>query len=187
MNKKMMNIPNAISVLRIILVPVFAAIYLGAKTNADYLFAGAVLAFSGITDMLDGKIARRFNMITDLGKVLDPLADKLTQGTVCVCLAIKHPSLAVILGILIVKEVLIFTGGILIYKKKDYVVSPNIFGKIYTALFFVVMCVVVAFPQTEPILRYVLFGLLICNIYTFIKYVGDFINLNKKPKPDKIG
>lgn len=185
MDKRSLNIPNAISALRIILVPLFAFLYLGAESASDYLLAGAVLAFSGITDMLDGRIARKYNMITDLGKVLDPLADKLTQGTVCVCLAIRHPSLAGILLILIVKEVLIFTGGILVYRKKEYVVSPNIFGKIYTALFFVVMCVIVAFPQTETVLKYVLFSLLICNIYTFIKYVGDFINLSKKTKPGK--
>ena len=105
MNKKMMNIPNAISVLRIILVPVFAAIYLGAKTNADYLFAGAVLAFSGITDMLDGKIARRFNMITDLGKVLDPLADKLMSISALICLLIKERIVIWIVVIVIIKEI----------------------------------------------------------------------------------
>lgn len=186
MNKNALNIPNAISVLRILLVPVFAVLYLGSETPEDYLLSGALLAFSGITDMLDGKIARKFNMITDMGKVLDPLADKLTQGTVCVCLAIKHPNLALLFGILIVKEVLIFTGGILVYKKHEFVASPNIFGKIYTAVFFVVMAAIVAFPQTEPVLKYILWALLACNIYTFIKYVGDFININKKPKPGEV-
>ncbi len=183
MNKKAINIPNTLSVIRIILVPVFAAVYLGAETSSDYLTAGIILALSGITDMLDGKIARKFNMITDMGKLLDPLADKLTQAAVCVCLAVRHPSLAVLLGILIVKEVLIFTGGILIYRKKDIVVSADIYGKIYTALFFAVMCVIVAFPQTETVLKYVLFALLICNIYTFVKYTGKYLNINKKPNP----
>ena len=186
MNKNALNIPNALSVLRIILVPVFAAFYLGAETAEQYLVSGVILAFSGITDMLDGKIARKYNMITDMGKILDPFADKLTQGTVCVCLAIRHPSLAPLFVILIVKEVLIFTGGILVYKKHEFVASPNIFGKIYTALFFVAMTVIVAFPGTEPILKYILWALLVCNIYTFIKYVGDYININKKPKPGEV-
>lgn len=186
MNKKAFNVPNALSLLRIILVPVFAVLYLGAETTAEYLVSGGVLAFSGITDMLDGKIARKYNMITDLGKVLDPLADKLTQGTVCICLAVRNPELAPILVILIVKEVLVFTGGILIYKKHEFVAAPNIFGKIYTAIFFVVMTVMVAFPAAEPVLRYILWALLICNIYTFVKYVGDFININKKPKSGEV-
>ncbi len=181
MYKKAINIPNALSLLRVLLVPVFAWFYLAAQDGRDYLTAAGILALSGVTDMLDGTIARKYNMITSVGKVLDPFADKLTQGTVCVCLAIKHPSLAPILIALILKEILIFTGGILVYKKKDFVVSPNIFGKIYTAVFFVVMTVIIAFPQTEAILRYVLWALLICNIYTLIKYVGDFININKKP------
>ncbi|MBQ7875372.1 MAG: CDP-alcohol phosphatidyltransferase family protein [Oscillospiraceae bacterium] len=186
MNKNALNIPNALSVLRIIIVPVFAVLYLGAETAADFLLSGAVLAFSGITDMLDGKIARKYNMITDLGKVLDPLADKLTQGTVCVCLAVRHPSLSLLFGILIIKEILIFAGGILVYRKHEFVVSPNIFGKIYTAVFFVVMAVIVAFPAAEAVLKYVLWALLACNIYTFIKYVGDFININRKSKPGEV-
>ncbi len=184
MNKKAINIPNALSVVRLLLIPVFAAVYMQAQQGSDYFTAATILGISGFTDMLDGTIARKFNMITDLGKVLDPLADKLTQGTVCICMAIKHPSLALIFILLIAKEILIFTGGILVYKKKDFVVAPNIFGKIYTALFFVVMTVIIAFPQSEPVLKYVLLALLICNIYTFIKYVGDFININKKPKED---
>ncbi len=184
MDKKSINIPNTLSVLRILLVPVFAVMYLRAESAEGYLNAASVLAISGITDMLDGQIARKCGMITDLGKLLDPLADKLTQGTVCVCMAIKHPSLALILAALIIKEVLIFAGGIFVYKRKDFVVTSNIFGKIYTAVFFVVMTAIVAFPQTEPVLKYLLFALLICNIYTFIKYVGDFININKKPKED---
>ncbi len=182
MKKEYINIPNTLSVLRILLVPVFAWLYLEAAEAKDYFISAGVLALSGLTDMADGQIARHFNMITELGKVLDPFADKLTQGTVCVCMAIKHPTLALILIALIAKEILIFIGGIFVYKKQDFVVTPNIFGKIYTAVFFIVMSVIIAFPQSEPALRYVLLVLLAYNIYTLIKYVGDFIRINRKSK-----
>lgn len=182
MNKKVINIPNILSVLRVLLVPLFIYLYIKANETGEYLRAAGILALSGITDMLDGSIARKYNMITDAGKVLDPFADKLTQGAVCICLAIKHPTLAPILIILILKEIIIFIGGVFIYKKEDFVVSPNIFGKIYTAVFFVLMTVIVAFPHTESVLRYLLWALLICNIATLIKYICDFNDIRKKSR-----
>lgn len=178
MNKNI-NIPNILSVFRLLLIPVFAASYLGAETKEDYLFSAAVLLVSGLTDVLDGKIARRYNQITDLGKFLDPLADKLTQITACICVALRHPSLAVILAVLVIKEVLIFAGGVFIWRKQKFVVTSNIFGKVYTAVFYVLMFTVVAFPYTEPVLRYILIALLAVNICTFIKYAAEFISIRK--------
>ena len=85
---RILTVPNAMSALRILIVPVFAALYLRGHVAA----AVGALVFSGLTDMLDGLIARRFNQITDLGKMLDPFADKLTQGVVALCIAIRFPS-----------------------------------------------------------------------------------------------
>ena len=79
--KDIFTIPNMLSVFRLLLIPVYVAIYLNAQTLTDHLVAGSILAVSCLTDMIDGKIARHFNMISTTGKVLDPLADKLTQFT----------------------------------------------------------------------------------------------------------
>ena len=77
--KEIFTIPNLLSFFRLILIPVYMTIYLHASKPSDYILAGSILAISCLTDMFDGKIARKFNMITTFGKFLDPLADKLTQ------------------------------------------------------------------------------------------------------------
>ena len=77
--KEICTIPNMLSIFRLVLIPVYIYIYLNATESYHYSIAAGILAISCLTDMIDGKIARKFNMISELGKVLDPLADKLTQ------------------------------------------------------------------------------------------------------------
>lgn len=84
--RKILTIPNLLSLLRLVLAGVFAVIYWNAESQTDYYQAVGVLALSGVTDFADGKIARHFHMISELGKVLDPIADKLTQAVVAFCL-----------------------------------------------------------------------------------------------------
>ena len=91
--KDILNIPNLLSLFRLLLIPVYITIYLRAQDKADYFLAASILAVSCLTDMIDGQIARRFNMITDLGKLLDPIADKLTQFALVLCLSLRHPVL----------------------------------------------------------------------------------------------
>ena len=87
--KEILTIPNLLSFFRLILIPVYMSIYLDAQETRDYVFAGTILAISCATDAVDGKIARKFNMITTFGKFLDPLADKLTQFALLLCLRLK--------------------------------------------------------------------------------------------------
>ena len=86
---KNITIPNLLSVLRILLILPFVYFFM----TGNVLLAGLMLALSGLSDLFDGMIARKFNQVTDLGKMLDPVADKLTQGTVAICLAIWEPVL----------------------------------------------------------------------------------------------
>ena len=86
-SKRILTIPNLLSAFRLVLAGVFAYIYWNAKSQQDYNLAVGVLVLSGATDFADGKIARKFHMISELGKVLDPIADKLTQAVVACCLA----------------------------------------------------------------------------------------------------
>ena len=78
--KEIFSIPNLMGYFRILLIPVFSWIYIHADGVSDYYMAAVLVGISGLTDMFDGKVARKFNMITELGKFIDPLADKLTQG-----------------------------------------------------------------------------------------------------------
>lgn len=138
-----MNIPNLISLFRLILVPVFTYQFVVCE---DFFTAGILLVISGITDCLDGFIARKFNMITNLGKILDPLADKLTQVMTVFCLAMmNYPIMWYLFAFLIVKDLLLLVGGIALYKKKDGMVSSNWFGKVATIVFYVAVAILTLF------------------------------------------
>ena len=102
--KEVLTIPNLLSLFRLLLIPVYMLIYLRAQKTSDYIVAGMILAISCLTDLVDGKIARKFNMITTLGKFLDPLADKVTQFTLILCLAIRYHVLWSILTLFVTKE-----------------------------------------------------------------------------------
>ena len=84
--REIFSIPNLMGYFRILLIPLFSWMYCTADSTGDYYAAAVVVGISGLTDMFDGKIARRFNMITELGKFIDPLADKLTQAALLICL-----------------------------------------------------------------------------------------------------
>lgn len=126
-----MTIPNIITIIRILLVPVFVT-YLYSK---HIIAAFVILIISGISDVVDGYIARKYNMITKLGTILDPAADKLMQFTVFTCLAVYDliPSWLVVL--LFVKEI-IMGIGMLVLLKKNIVIKANVNGKTATAIFY---------------------------------------------------
>lgn len=132
-------IPNLLTTVRLGLVPVFVYFMLGSRN----LYAAAlVLVLSGITDVIDGYIARHFNMITDFGKIYDPFVDKLMQITVVVCLVIREIIPIWLLAIVAAKEVtMIVTGGILYLKK--IVVSSNWYGKAATVIFYAAVLVMI--------------------------------------------
>ena len=102
--KEILTIPNLLTLFRLLLIPVYVRIYLHASEDSEFFLAGIILAVSCITDMVDGQIARHFNMISRLGKVLDPLADKLTQLALILCLSSKYSILYPVLVLFLVKD-----------------------------------------------------------------------------------
>lgn len=135
-----MTVPNLLSIIRIVLVPVYAVIYFSEMENAN-LIAGLLLIASTLTDALDGWIARRFNQISDLGKILDPLADKLTQFSVMLCLATRHKELTPLVAYVVFKEGIMLTLSIPFLAKKVSVYPAKWFGKVATfAMFFFSVC-----------------------------------------------
>ncbi len=139
-----MSIPNILSVFRLLLVPVFVIVFFSGESDS-YAFAAFVYAIACLTDVLDGMIARRFNQITKLGRVLDPLADKLMAFTVLVCIMIDGiiPIWAVV--IFFVKECFMGIGALVMYKKLDDVIPSDKFGKAATACFFAVSVLLMVF------------------------------------------
>ena len=145
--KDLFTIPNMLSLFRLLLIPVYVVIYLNAETAVDYYIAGGILAVSCLTDMIDGQIARHFNMISTIGKILDPLADKITQFTLIVCLAITYPVLIPLMVLFFIKEVFQLVAGFLTLRKGKMLSGALISGKICTAVLFVSLIVLVMFPQ----------------------------------------
>lgn len=141
------QIPNLLSVLRILMIPVFVWRYTGAQAPGDYLFCGVLLVVSGITDIMDGFIARRWHLITNVGKVLDPLADKLTQFTVAIVIALEHPWMWPLPALLAVKDLSLCLGGVLLYRKYRQVNGSRWYGKLATVVFYVVTIALVAYPR----------------------------------------
>lgn len=142
----MKQIPNLLSTLRILLIPVILWVYLGAEEPSQYLLAGVLLAVSGITDMLDGYIARRFHFITNLGKVLDPIADKLTQISVAVALWLRHAALWPLPVFLILKEVTMGVCGLLLYRRQGVVSQARWYGKLATIVYYLVIFILIIYP-----------------------------------------
>ena len=141
------TIPNALSILRLLLIPVFAVLYLTSGDHPERLYwsVGALL-LSGLSDALDGYIARRFNQISESGKLLDPLADKLTQVTVLVCVTVRCPALIPLLIICAVKELLQLIGGAILLRGGDGgIEGSHWYGKLATFVFYGVMAVFLFF------------------------------------------
>lgn len=160
---KLRNLPNILSVIRICLVGVFVFVFFNDYPNNLF---GALIVFltAGLTDVIDGFLARRFNWITNLGKILDPLADKLMQCTVLVCMLIKKLIPAWLVFPFIIKEFLMLVGGLFIIKKRKVVVVSNIFGKITVVFFYVAvaLCILARdFLAQNPVILYVICALML--------------------------
>ena len=125
-------VPNTLTVLRFILIPlILYYIFTG-----NYLLGFIFFTLSGITDILDGTIARKFNLISNFGKLMDPLADKLTQISVLASLVIKDIIPIWILIIVVLKEFVMIMGASFLYGK-DVVVYSKWYGKLATVLFYI--------------------------------------------------
>ena len=145
--KEILTIPNLLSLFRLLLIPVYMTIYLQAQKPSDYEVAGIILALSCLTDMIDGKIARKFNMITTLGKFLDPLADKLTQFALLICLGVRYPVLWVVFSMFVLKELFQLFAGIVAAQRGYILKGALLSGKICTTILFVSFVVMVVFPN----------------------------------------
>lgn len=152
--KDLLTIPNLLSLFRLLLIPIYMVIYLNAEDLTDHCIAAGILAVSCLTDAIDGKIARHFNMISTIGKILDPLADKATQFTLIVCLAIKNPVLWTLVVLFVIKESFQLIAGYLTLRKGKMLTGALLAGKICTAVLFVSLIILVLFPNLKQSIIY---------------------------------
>lgn len=167
------KIPNILCYIRILLVPLFLYIFFTAAEPKDYYIATSVVMISGATDFLDGQIARKFNMVTDLGKLIDPIADKLMQLAMVVALTYEIPYMYILVILFVLKECVTSVVGFIVLKTvKRRLNGAKWYGKVCTAVLYAVMLILVAFPHVDLVVQRCL--LIVCAaalIMAFIMYV----------------
>ena len=187
--KDLFTIPNLMGYFRIILIPIFMAVYIGADSRADYIAAAVILGISGLTDCFDGKVARHFNMITEWGKVLDPVADKLTQAAVFISLSFRYPTMRYLVILFVVKEMFMGIMGAVMLKKGSMMDGARWYGKLCTAVLYGAMFMLLLVVD----LSYFAAGLIISiciimNVFSFACYIVYYVRvlMNKPVTSGKI-
>ena len=179
--KEIFTTPNLLSLFRLVLIPVYVVIYLDATEPSHYLVAGGILAVSCLTDLIDGKIARHFDMISTVGKILDPIADKATQFALTLCLSLRYPVLRPVLALFVVKECFQLTAGLVNLRRKKMLPGALLAGKICTTVLFVSLILLVLIP-TLP--RNAVTAIAIIDsvflTVSFISYIFAYFGKRKK-------
>ena len=188
------HVPNALTIIRFLLIPVIVI----SIFNGDYIIAFIFFTVSGITDIADGFIARKFNLISNFGKLMDPLADKLTQIATIASLTLKDIIPIWILAIVLLKELIMIAGASFLYGK-DVVVYSKWYGKLATVLFYVAIVFSLLINQFDlPSIwsnldLWLFYLALFATVFSLLMYIKDvykkgFIDkedLNKEVTIDK--
>lgn len=166
----MMNIPNTLTIIRLVLIPIFILIFFSGLSNS-ILISIIIFFIAGFTDILDGYIARKYNMITKWGIVLDPLADKLMLLTVLSCLTISGYIPLWIVVIMAIKEISMIAGGVFLYNK-DQVIPANRIGKLSTFLFYLSILIL---TFNHDLGKYLVYSAVVCAILAYFNYLLIYI------------
>ena len=180
---RILTIPNLLSFFRLCLIPVFMWLYCVEK---NYLWTGIILILSGLTDTVDGIIARKFNMISDLGKVLDPIADKLTQAAMLFCLLTRFPLMIAPLALMVVKEFFMGVTGLLVIRKTGEVFGADWHGKVNTWLLYAMMILHVFWYNIPDTVSRVLIGIcVVMMLISLVLYGRHNLKALKETEPEK--
>jgi cardiolipin synthase (CMP-forming) len=184
--KDLWSIPNILCYIRFLLIPVFVVTYIKAEEPKQYIQAAIIVFLSGLTDLLDGFIARKFNMITDLGKLIDPLADKLTQASLIFVLIVKIKWMFLLLILFVVMQLFLLIAGIVMLKKGTKLNGAKWFGKVSTTVFYATMLVLVAIPTLSTGVTNIL--MVVCGAFlllSFLMYINEYIRMYHSLKSKK--
>lgn len=163
-----LSIPNLLGYVRILLIPVYLFLYFRAETKPEYLAAALVIGISGITDCLDGKIARKCNMVTAFGKILDPVADKLTQGALVLSLTFRYPLMSYVLALFAVKELYMAVMGAYMLRKERQPDGAMWCGKVCTTVLYAAMFVLILLPDIGIMTANML--MLVCMVFLLYSF-----------------
>lgn len=166
---QILTIPNLLSLARLAMIPLIIWLY---AVKQNYSMALFMLFVSWLTDVADGFIARNFNMISDFGKIFDPIADKLTQAAMLFCLAIRYRRMKYLIGIFAVKEIIMSTMGLFAIHKTDEIRGAVWSGKINTGLIYLTIGLLIIMPNID--VRYANALIYIC-CFSMAVSAGDYI------------
>ena len=181
-----LGLPNTLSILRIVLVPVFVVVLFATADDKSPVWAGCILLLSSLTDFLDGFIARKCHMESYLGKILDPAADKLTQAAVAISIGIVY-DIPIMAALFVLKELLMAIGGLVIFKKGRKIAGSKWFGKVSTVAFFVMTLAILFFvPADDRTVASILMTIAIgFMVFAFFMYIPEFIKITSAIKQSK--
>ena len=171
-------LPNILTYIRFILVIVFILVYMNAKTPGDYLVSAIIIVASGITDVLDGFIARHWNMISDLGKIIDPIADKAMQFSMMFCVCVKYRGVIILVIIYAVKEIISAIVSAYLFTRGKHLNGAMWCGKLCTVILFLVMLTLVAIPHVSlRVVSYMIGFSAAFMLLSFFIYMREYFRL----------
>ena len=182
--EQIFTIPNFMSFFRIVLLPFIVWLY----WKGSYDVAVGLLILSAVTDVLDGVIARRFNMVTDLGKMLDPLCDKLTHAALLICLASRYRYIWLVFALLAVKELTMFFLGAAAIRHRGAIHSAQWYGKACTVILETVMAALILFTDLPETVVAALLCLccaaMVFSLVMYVIYLRGLIRAEQKRPAD---
>ena len=172
--KDVLTVPNIISVFRLALIPFIVWAYCQKKNYLTILF----VFVSGVSDVIDGIIARKCNLVSDVGKFIDPLADWLTQFALIACVAITYPYIWIVVGLFVIRQLIMFAMGVYAFKRIGKVNSAKWYGKANTVALYLVAGLIILFPTMHLALVYALIG--VCGgliLFSLVMYARFYKNV----------
>ena len=173
-------VPNLISIFRICLVPLFIVAYFSDERDIK-LYAVYIYALATFSDFLDGFLARKFKASSNLGKLLDPLGDKLMTFSAILCMTIRGPIPVWVVLIVGIKEVLMAIGGFVVHKVANVEIPPsNLIGKTSTVVFFLVCVSIMLFKEIpHEVALWMVSGAILLMFIALASYVNTYVNVMK--------
>lgn len=179
--REVFTVPNLLSYFRLALIPVFVVCYLRAQTPEDFLRAAVILGVSGLTDLFDGRLARRLHQVTELGVLLDPVADKLTEGAVVLCLMTRYRWMALLTAVYVLKEGFMALAGLVLLRRGKKLDGAKWFGKVSTFVFYLVTVALILWVDIPPAAVHAL--ILLCAavmVFTLCMYIPVFLQMGRE-------
>lgn len=178
--KDLFTIPNILTYIRLALIPVIVFVYLNAKSTKDFYTATFIFALCAFTDSLDGYIARHYNQITDIGKIMDPVADKAMQAAIFLCLLSRIEGILPIFIMFAIKEIAMGIACLYLLKTGRKISGAKWYGKICTVVLDAVMVILFAFPSLDLSFVHVLLGIcMVFMIFSFVMYAIEYLRIIK--------